>query len=86
MREGLIRGTRLFQDGQHIRLHGTAEPLPGSVRLLGRWNGGRWVTFSVADANGHGYSFDVPLTRRGTLDLKVVQPDGYASVGTYRVS
>jgi hypothetical protein len=85
-RRGLIRGTRLLPFGSRLTLSGTTPPMPGSVRILGRWNAGRWQTFAVADANGHPFRFTFPLDHRGTLRIKIVQPDGYTSVGTYTVS
>lgn len=85
-RIGLIRGTRLLSFGGTLALTGQAVPMPGLVRVLGRWNSGHWQTFAVANADGHSYRFKFPLDHRGTLRLRVVQPNGYASVATYHVS
>lgn len=84
--EGLISGVRVLQYGSTVTVTGTSEPVAGYVRVLGSWNSGAWQTFAVSAANGASYRVEIPLNETGTLRLRVVQPDGSASVGTYQVS
>lgn len=81
-----INGARLLSFGGRFTLHGQAEPLPGVVRVLGRWNGGRWETFGIERADGRRFRLVFPIDHRGTLRLRVIQPNGDEAVGTYRVS
>jgi hypothetical protein len=83
--DGVIRGARFLAYGETLRMSGYSVALPGTVRLLGRWNSQPWKTFGVADADGRPYHFAFRLNHRGTLRLRVIQPDGSASVGVYRV-
>jgi hypothetical protein len=83
---GLIRGTRILTYGSRLLLSGRASTTPGNVKVLGKWNSGRWITFAVANADGHRYSFSFPINHHGTLQLRVIQPDGYVSVAIYHVS
>jgi hypothetical protein len=80
-----ITGTRLLQYGSTFRLSGSHSPMAGTIVISGRWGAGRWETFAVARAASRSFAFQVPLTRRGILHLRIAYPDGERAVGTYQV-
>ena len=59
----------------------------GDVVLRGRWNHGAWATIARAKTDRQGaFSLSFVLGRRGTLDLRLLTPDGSVAVKTLQVS
>ena len=80
-----LRGPTTLSYGSVLAVTGRASRAPGAVMLLVRWNNEPWDLLAAAGAGGARYRFVVDLDRHGTLQLRVVQPDGSVSQGSYRV-
>jgi len=79
-----IRGPKTIWFGGRLILTGTSSA-PGDVTVLGRWNHGPWELLAVGRAEDRRYHFVVEIERHGTLELRIVRPDGTMSQGGYRV-
>lgn len=80
-----LRGPKTLAYGTHVTLTGHSAQAPGQITVLGRWNNGPWHFLAIGNAAGRRYRFGIAIDHHGRLDLRVVQPNGDFSWGTYRI-
>lgn len=80
-----LRGPGTLAYGTHVTLTGHSAQAPGEITVLGRWNDGPWHFLAIGNSGGGRYSFGIAIDHHGRLDLRVVQPNGDFSWGTYRI-
>jgi hypothetical protein len=63
-----------------------AARVAGAVTLRGRWNNGAWTELARTRTDALGrYQISIVLGRRGTLELRLLTPDGATFIKTLRV-
>ena len=80
-----LRGPTTLAYGSHVTLTGHSSRASGHVTVLGRWNNGPWHFLAIGGAGGRLYRIGIAIDHHGRLDLRVVQPNGNFSWGTYRI-
>jgi len=80
-----LRGPTTLAYGSHVTLTGHSSRAPGRVTVLGRWNNGPWHFLAIGGAGARLYRIGIVIDHHGRLDLRVVQPNGNVSWGTYRI-
>ena len=80
-----LRGPKTLAYGTHVTLTGHSGRAPGEITVLGRWNNGPWHFLAIGNAGGRRYRLGIAIDHHGRLDLRVVQPNGDVSWGSYRI-